>query len=115
METAIPCLVEGFVEGDVAVKGSVVVRVAAEVRGSVTCDAIEVYGKIGRHIICTGKAVIGAGGFVEGSITAAVTEIDPLAIVNHNTFEEPESAFDDQVIGAVVSPSRAVVNELTWF
>ena len=115
MDAPVPCRIEGLVEGDVSVKGTLIVTTAAEITGNVTCDDLVVYGKVGGHISCTHKALIAAGGYVDGTIAAAVVEIEEQATVMNNPFEEPEPIFFDTSVRTVISPSRAVVNDNTWF
>jgi cytoskeletal protein CcmA (bactofilin family) len=115
MDTPVPCRIEGAVEGDVSVKGTLIISVAAEVTGNIYCDDIIVYGKVGGHISCTRKAWIAAGAYVEGTITAPVLEIDEMATVMNNLPGEPELVFLDAAVRMVISPSRAVINDNTWF
>ncbi len=89
METQVPCRIEGSIEGDVFVKGTLIISAGAEVKGNISCDDIEVYGKVWRNIICTRKALIGAGAYVEGTVAADVVEIDEQAIVRQS---QPGSA-----------------------
>lgn len=115
MDAPVPCRIEGAVEGHVSVKGTLIISAAATVTGNITCDDIVVYGKVGGHISCTHKAVVAAGAYIEGTLTAAVLEIDEQAIIRNNLREEPEPVFSDVGIRTVISPSRAVVNDNTWF
>lgn len=117
IEAPVPCRLEGCIEGDVQVKGALIVTEAAEVWGNITCDEVIVYGKVWRNITCTYKARICAHGYVEGTITAAELEIDALATVKQNIL--PEAAAEilvyDTVVSTVISPVKVLVNESTWF
>lgn len=121
IEAPVACRLEGCIEGDVTVKGTLIVTEAAEVMGDITCDDIIVYGKVRRNIFCTGKARICANGYVEGTITAATLEIEETATVKYNMMpeeEEPEieePVVYDTVARTVISPSKVLVNESTWF
>lgn len=115
MDAPVPCRIEGAVEGDVSVKGTLIISIAAEVTGNINCDDILVYGKVGGHIFCTHKAWVAAGAYVEGTITAPVIEIDKQGTVMNNLPEEPEPIFSDTAVRMVISPSRAVINDNTWF
>lgn len=115
MDTAVPCRIEGHIEGDVYVKGSLIIGATAEVKGNITCNEIIVHGKVWHNIACTHKATVAAGGHVEGFITAPILNIDEQATVSNNLIEEEETAYYDTAINTVIAPLRGVSNENTWF
>ncbi|MFA6060682.1 MAG: polymer-forming cytoskeletal protein [Taibaiella sp.] len=115
MEASIPCKVEGYIEGDVSISGTLIVGETAEITGSVTCNDITVYGKIHRDGFCNNKASVGPGGYVDGKIVAAILEIDETATVNNNSFDHVENIVFDSVVRTIISPPKAIINEDTWF
>jgi cytoskeletal protein CcmA (bactofilin family) len=120
IDAPVPCRLEGCVEGDIMVKGTLIVSEVAEVWGNITCDEVIVYGKVWRNITCTQKARICAHGYVEGTISAAELEIDDLATVKFTMLEaevgeEEEIIAYDTAVSSIVSPSKVLVSESTWF
>lgn len=116
IETSLPCRIEGLIEGDVQVKGKVIVSEEAEVKGSIRCDDVIVYGKVWRNITCSNKAQICTNGYVEGKIDSKLLEVEEGATVRSNMVEEKKPEFVyDTVVGSILAPVKVTVSERTWF
>ena len=68
------CL-DGFIEGNVVCAGLIIVNQGGEITGKVNCQELYLNGVITGDVCVEGKAVLGAGAVVKGSLTTACLEI----------------------------------------
>ena len=74
-------VVEGQVEGDLAVSGSAEIAAGGSVHGDVDATDLDVAGTLDGNVRASGTVTIGGDGSVRGDVTAARIAVEPGATV----------------------------------
>lgn len=75
-------IVEGRLEGEILVKGSLEITQSAEINGNIKADKLSIYGKVGGNIDVASSLLVGRTAIIHGDIKAGVVTIMPGAIIN---------------------------------
>jgi cytoskeletal protein CcmA (bactofilin family) len=73
--------VAGTVNGDVLVKGKIVILKDGIVNGDISADEIVIYGRLAGDVRSCSKMVIHSGAFIFGNITATEIHTDKNAVI----------------------------------
>lgn len=83
--------VEGSIEGEIDIQGSVVVLVGGSVKGPVTADVIQVCGRMEGNVTARQHLRLARTGFVEGDLTAPSLVVEDGGRLNGRTTMLPAS------------------------
>ena len=98
--------INSVVEGDVFIKGKLVIGKNGNVKGNVQAKDVSVYGTIEGNLTCFHKAVIGNKAYITGNINSIIIEIQEGAVVKGAVIKKTDQAVIEERVNDVMKKEQ---------
>jgi cytoskeletal protein CcmA (bactofilin family) len=98
--------INSVVEGDVFIKGKLVIGKNGNVKGNVQAKDVSVYGTIEGNLTCFHKAVIGNKAYITGNINSSIIEIHEGAVVKGAVIKKTDRSVMEERVNDVMKKEQ---------
>ena len=98
--------IDSVVEGDVIIKGTLVIGKNGNIKGNVQTTNVSVYGTIDGNLTCFNKAVIGNEAYITGNINSLIIEIQEGAVIKGTVIKKTDRSIVEERMNDVMKKKQ---------
>ncbi len=98
--------IDSVVEGDVVIKGKLVIGKNGNIKGNVQTTNAIVYGTIDGNLTCYNKAVIGNEAYITGNINSLIIEIQEGAVIKGTIIKKTDRSVVEERMNDVMKKKQ---------
>ncbi|MEP6596178.1 MAG: polymer-forming cytoskeletal protein [Ginsengibacter sp.] len=101
--------IDSVVEGDVIIKGTLVIGKNGNIKGNVQTTNVSVHGTIDGNLTCFNKAVIGNKAYITGNISSIIIEIQEGAVIKGTVIKKTEQSIVEERMNDVMKKKEELL------
>ena len=98
--------IDSVVEGDVIIKGTLVIGKNGNIKGNVQTTNVSVYGTIDGNLTCFNRAFIGNKAYITGNINSIIIEIREGAVIKGTVIKKTDRSIVEERMNEVMKKKQ---------